>query len=154
VCVLEEKHVVGGACRTEHPFPKVPGLAHSSGAYLLGVMPPELLQKLGLKLRLLRRDPHYFLPTMQGSRYLLFGSDSAGMQQQFIRHFSKEDWDAHCCLNEEIKQMREDLAPAMLQVRPLVHCTCIEVYPGIFRSSTSIKLSLVIRHELQGMFLR
>jgi phytoene dehydrogenase-like protein len=42
--VFEEKSVVGGACRTEYPFPKVPGLGHSTGAYLLGVMPPELVQ--------------------------------------------------------------------------------------------------------------
>ena len=30
--VFEEKPIVGGACRTEHPFPKVPGLGHSTGA--------------------------------------------------------------------------------------------------------------------------
>lgn len=42
--VFEEKPIVGGACRTEYPFPKVPGLGHSTGAYLLGVMPPELIQ--------------------------------------------------------------------------------------------------------------
>lgn len=42
--VFEEQPVVGGACRTEYPFPKVPGLGHSTGAYLLGVMPPELVQ--------------------------------------------------------------------------------------------------------------
>lgn len=34
-----------------------------SGAYLLGVMAPELINMLGIKLPLLRRDPHYFLPT-------------------------------------------------------------------------------------------
>ncbi|KAF6257861.1 hypothetical protein COO60DRAFT_1522022, partial [Scenedesmus sp. NREL 46B-D3] len=35
--VFEEKSIVGGACRTEYPFAKVPGLGHSTGAYLLGV---------------------------------------------------------------------------------------------------------------------
>lgn len=34
-----------------------------AGAYLLGVMPPELLQLLELDLPLRRRSPHYFLPT-------------------------------------------------------------------------------------------
>ena len=47
---------------TETPFRKVPGLRTSTGAYLLGLMPPELMQTLGLDLPLLRRDPHYFLP--------------------------------------------------------------------------------------------
>ncbi len=109
--MLEEKDVVGGACRTEFPFSKAPGLGTSTGtmtrvhgdqrlgcaassqstqnsspavsqelladnsgakhcchcvtagAYLLGVMPPELIQTLGIQLPIKRRDPHYFLPT-------------------------------------------------------------------------------------------
>ena len=94
--MFEEKDTVGGACKTEYPFPRVPGLGTSTGApsttkhlalrlptsgfafqspalqlskhvpagaYLLGVMPPELLSVLGIKLPLLRRDPWYFLPT-------------------------------------------------------------------------------------------
>ena len=36
VLVLEAADVIGGATRTEKPFPKVPGLRHSTGAYLLG----------------------------------------------------------------------------------------------------------------------
>src|SRR4051812_18380428 len=74
VTVLEEKSVVGGAAKTEYPFAKAPGLGASTGAYLLGVMQPELIAKLGAKFSLIRRDPHYFLPTMD-RRYLLFGSD-------------------------------------------------------------------------------
>jgi phytoene dehydrogenase-like protein len=77
--VLEEKSEVGGAAKTERPFKKAPELGTSTGAYLLGVMPPELLTKLGLKLTLLRRDPHYFLPTTE-KRYLLFGSDAKATQ--------------------------------------------------------------------------
>ena len=78
VVVLEEKDTVGGAAKTETPFRKAPGLRTSTGAYLLGLMPPELMRTLGLELPLLRRDPHYFLPTT-GERYLLFGSDQAAM---------------------------------------------------------------------------
>ncbi len=63
VDVYEAANVVGGACRTEYPFAKAPGLGQSTGAYLLGVMPPELLTQLQLNLPLVRRDPHYFLPT-------------------------------------------------------------------------------------------
>ena len=55
--------VLGGAARTEQPFRKVPGLRQSTGSYLLGLMPPELEQLLDLRLPLVRRDPHYFLPT-------------------------------------------------------------------------------------------
>src|SRR6266496_2420228 len=79
--VLERAEVVGGACRTEYPFPKAPGLAASTGAYLLGLMPPELLRRLDLDLPLIRRDPHYFLPTLDG-RHLILTADRA---QEVVR---------------------------------------------------------------------
>ena len=113
VLVLEDKAVVGGAAKTEYPFAKAPGLGISSGAYLLVLMPPELMTELGLELPLLRRDPHYFLPTT-GDKYLLFGSDQAAMQDQFLRFFSEADWRAHLALNDELGRLRDDLAPAWL----------------------------------------
>ena len=77
VIVLEEKNKVGGAVKTEFPFAKAPLLGTSTGAYLLGVMPPELLTRLGIDMPLVRRDPHYFLPT-ETERYLLLARDIPG----------------------------------------------------------------------------
>jgi phytoene dehydrogenase-like protein len=114
VLVVEERDVVGGAVRTERPFRHTPELRQSTGAYLLGLMPPELMQRLGLRLKLIRRDPHYFVPTME-NRYLLFGSDEAALKEQFIRFFSERDWAAHQHLSTEIGQLRDDLAPTWLQ---------------------------------------
>src|SRR5688500_2209092 len=114
VTVLEDKPVIGGAARTELPFAKAPNLGTSTGAYLLGVMQPELIEKLGAKFTLIRRDPHYFLPTLD-RRYLLFGSDHAEMRRQFLEFFSEQDWAANEALNREIGQIREDLAPSWLQ---------------------------------------
>src|SRR5438132_4220604 len=114
VLVLEEKDVVGGAVRTERPFARVPGLATSTGAYLLGLMPPELLRTLGIELPLLRRDPHYFLPTT-GKRYLLFGSDAKAMKEQFLGFFSEQDLRANQALLEEIGRIRDDVAPTWLE---------------------------------------
>jgi phytoene dehydrogenase-like protein len=113
VRVLEEKPSVGGACKTERPFAKAPALATSTGAYLLGLMPPELIAKLGVDLPLLRRDPHYFLPTT-GSRYLLFGSDRAAMQAQFLAFFSERDWRANEAMTAELALLRADVAPSWL----------------------------------------
>lgn len=90
VLVLEERGQVGGACKTERPFAKAPELGTSTGAYLLGLVPPELLTTLQLELPLRRRDPHYFLPTT-GNRYLLFGSDREAMRAQFLSFFSEAD---------------------------------------------------------------
>jgi phytoene dehydrogenase-like protein len=114
VLVLEEKDGVGGACKTEKPFVHAPDLAASTGAYLLGLMPPELIAKLGLDLPILRRDPHYFLPTT-GDKYLLFGSDAAALRAQFLRFFSERDWHANMALQAEIGALRDDLAPTWMQ---------------------------------------
>jgi phytoene dehydrogenase-like protein len=119
VVVVERDSVVGGAARTETPFPKVPGLRQSTGAYLLGLMPPELEQLLDLRLPLVRRDPHYFLPTTTrsdaGGRYLLMGSDREATRRQFVEFFSAADRDADDRLQAELDDLREDLAPAWLQ---------------------------------------
>jgi phytoene dehydrogenase-like protein len=114
VTVLEEKPTVGGAAKTEYPFAKAPKLGTSTGAYLLGVMQPELISKLGANFKLIRRDPHYFLPTTD-RRYLLFGSDRDAMRRQFQEFFPGNDWVANEALNDEIGKIRDDLAPAWLE---------------------------------------
>jgi phytoene dehydrogenase-like protein len=114
VIVFEENATIGGATKTEYPFAKAPKLGTSSGAYLLGVMQPELIAKLQAQFTLIRRDPHYFLPTTD-RRYLLFGSDVRTLHQQFLAFFSEQDWNAHQALTQEIGQIREDLAPSWLE---------------------------------------
>jgi phytoene dehydrogenase-like protein len=131
VVVLEDKDVVGGAVRTEKPFKKAPNLGTSTGAYLLGLMPPELLTKLDLGLTLKRRDPHYFLPTTDG-RYLLFGSDRAEMERQFTSFFSAADWRANQAMQEEIGQLRDDIAPTWLTEPLSIEATAERhVRPGL-----------------------
>ena len=114
VKVHEGKKVVGGAAKTENPFKLAPDLGHSTGAYLLGVMPPELMSELGLKINLVRRDPHYFLPTLN-DKYLLLGADSKANDQQIRSFFSDQDAKAIERLEAEIAMLREDLAPSWLQ---------------------------------------
>ena len=134
VVVLEAAGVLGGAARTEHPFPRVPGLGQSTGSYLLGLMPPELLKTLDVEIPVLRRDPHYFLPTRdhsfgpgssgrgsatgrpgpENSAYLLFGSDREATRAQMARFFSPEDVAADDAMQAEIGALRDDLGPAWL----------------------------------------
>jgi phytoene dehydrogenase-like protein len=113
VVVLEKAPVLGGAARTEECFPAVPGLRHSTGAYLLGLMPPEVLALAGDAVRPLRRDPHYVLPTLDG-RLVWFGSDRAATRAQMERMFSAADVRADDALQAELSALREDLAPAWL----------------------------------------
>ena len=146
VVVLERDTVLGGAARTEQPFPKVPGLRQSTGSYLLGLMPPELEKLLDLRLPLVRRDPHYFLPTTDsaanGGRYLLMGSDRAATRRQFEQFFTAADRDADDRLQAELDMLREDLAPAWLSspmsleqtadrfIRPELQQTFIDLVRG------------------------
>ncbi|AGZ45491.1 phytoene desaturase family protein [Actinoplanes friuliensis] len=144
VVVLEAADVIGGATRTEHPFPAVPGLGQSTGSYLLGLMPPELLRTLDVDIPVLRRDPHYFLPTPggPGSPYLLFGTDREATRAQMERFFSPRDVAADEAMQVEIAALRSDLAPAWLQepgsveeiadrhIRPQLQSTFIDLVRG------------------------
>ncbi|HVA59452.1 MAG TPA: NAD(P)/FAD-dependent oxidoreductase [Mycobacteriales bacterium] len=136
VLIVEAADTVGGAARTEAPFRSLPQLRQSTGAYLLGLMPPELLQLLDVRLPLLRRDPHYFLPTLSGRR-LLFGRDRGAVKAQFVEFFSAADWVADEALNAELAALRHDLAPAWL-AEPLTTEETAERY---------------IRPDLRGIFV-
>jgi phytoene dehydrogenase-like protein len=141
VTVLERAAVIGGACRTEHPFAKAPALAASTGAYLLGLMPPELLITLDLDLPLVRRDPHYFLPTLDG-RHLLLGADRERSHRLFAEFFSAQDAAADEALGNEIGALRDDLAAAWLAeplpvrdtaeryIRPALRDTFVDLVTG------------------------
>jgi phytoene dehydrogenase-like protein len=144
VVVLEAADLLGGATRTERPFAKAPGLGQSTGSYLLGLMPPELLRTLEVDIPLLRRDPHYFLPTPgpAGSPHLLFGRDAASTRAQMERFFSARDIAADEALACEISALRADLAPAWLEepaaveeiadrhIRPQLQSTFIDLVRG------------------------
>ncbi|MFI5491083.1 phytoene desaturase family protein [Actinoplanes sp. NPDC051859] len=144
VVVLEADAVLGGATRTEHPFAKVPTLGQSTGSYLLGLMPPELLATLDVDIPVLRRDPHYFLPTPggPGSPYLLFGSDRDATRAQMEQFFSARDVAADEAMQVEIAALRADLAPAWLaepgtveeiadrHIRPQLQSTFIDLVRG------------------------
>ncbi|MFS8520359.1 MAG: NAD(P)/FAD-dependent oxidoreductase [Micromonosporaceae bacterium] len=144
VVVLEAADVLGGAARTEHPFPAVPGLGHSTGAYLLGLMPPELIATLGVDIPVRRRDPHYFLPTPGpvGSPYLWCGTDREATRRQLREVFSADDLAADDALAAELAALRDDLAPAWLAeplpveetaqryVRPQLRQTFVDLVRG------------------------
>ena len=144
VVVLEAASVLGGATRTERPFAAAPGLGQSTGSYLLGLMPPELLRTLDVDIPVLRRDPHYFLPTPgpAGSPYLLFGRDAGAKRAQMEQFFSPRDIAADEALAVEIGALRTDLAPAWLaepapveeiadrHIRPALQSTFIDLVRG------------------------
>ena len=73
-------------------------------------MPPEVLALAKGRVRPLRRDPHYVLPTIggPGAPYLWFGRDRAASRAQLERTFSAADATADDALQQELGQLRED----------------------------------------------
>ncbi len=125
VLVCDAADAVGGACRTERPFPRAPALGCSTGAYLLGPMPPEILNATGLAhtVRLLPRRPHgYFLlpdsaprpgshhPALgHAPRPVAFGVPGGST------HLSLRDRAALDALDTVLAAIRDDLAPLWLR---------------------------------------
>ena len=72
------------------------------------------MRELAVSFPLIRRDPHYFLPTSDG-RHLLMGADRAATEAQLGQFFSRRDVEADRALQHELSMLREDVAPTWLQ---------------------------------------
>uniref|UniRef100_A0A8D8XEX2 Pyridine nucleotide-disulfide oxidoreductase domain-containing protein 2 n=1 Tax=Cacopsylla melanoneura TaxID=428564 RepID=A0A8D8XEX2_9HEMI len=95
VCLLERRHVLGGAAVTEEI---IPGFQFSRASYLLSLLRPHIYTDLELKkhgLKLLTRDPRSYTPLSPDKwtgnvRSLTLGSDQKKNYQQ-IAQFSVKD---------------------------------------------------------------
>ncbi|KAA0199011.1 hypothetical protein HAZT_HAZT002230 [Hyalella azteca] len=96
VCILERRHIVGGAAVTEEI---IPGFKFSRASYVLGLLRPHIvkdleLAKYGLEVRL--RDPHSYTPLLENywqdgkGKSLMLGSSIEQNSQQ-IAQFSTKD---------------------------------------------------------------
>ncbi|CAG2186099.1 Pyridine nucleotide-disulfide oxidoreductase domain-containing protein 2 [Mytilus edulis] len=96
VCVLERRHVIGGAAVTEEI---VPGFKFSRASYVLSLLRPQIITDLELKkygLKVYLRDPNSYTPLIKPggldgkARSLLLGRDGEENVRQ-IAQFSKKD---------------------------------------------------------------
>jgi phytoene dehydrogenase-like protein len=145
------RRTFGGAARTERPFsPETAArnLKHSTGAYLLGPFPPELLEFCGLgDLPVVKRSPHYFLPESPNSKssrggVFFYASDEAATKQSFLSRFSRRDWEAMKKMESELEQIREGFAPGMLCPSPRDAKEAADAFFGSSSSSSSSSSSL------------
>lgn len=105
VLMFEAQPVIGGACRTEFPFQRAPGVGCSTGAYLLGPMPPEVFEAAGLRgrVQMLPRKPHGYLLNDQGEP-VAFGVKGGDV------NLSAHDRSAMSALDEWLAMVRDDLS--------------------------------------------
>jgi len=91
VLVLEQRHILGGACVTE-PFSGFPEARQTTTSYVLSIFPRKIINELGLYgfgLKLLERDPNAFTPLKDG-RHFMRHDDMAKTQRE-IAKFSEKD---------------------------------------------------------------
>jgi phytoene dehydrogenase-like protein len=116
VCVLERRHVLGGAAVTEE---LIPGYKFSRASYLAGLLRPQVIAELQLHrfgFEYLVRDPSSFTPThtagRHGGKSLLLGSDG-GANAASIAQFSAADAAAFPRYEAMLSGVRALVAPLL-----------------------------------------
>lgn len=118
VCVLEKRHVIGGAAVTEEI---VPGFKFSRASYLLSLLRPQIYKDLELKkygLKVFLRDPSAYTPLLhpgglnQKAASLTLGRDPNENKKQ-IGQFSKND-------AEKFEEYENQLSRIVDALEPLI----------------------------------
>ncbi len=116
VCVLERRHVLGGACATEELWP---GFKVSTAAYVISLFSTRIIRDLRLAaygLRILPRSPSSFTPLPDG-RSLLMGSEP-GLNQREIAKFSRRDAEAYPRYEALLDRIAQAIEPVLEQSAP------------------------------------
>ena len=111
VCVLERRHVLGGAAVTEELYP---GFKYSRCSYLFSLFRPQIVTDLQLKRHGLKfhfRDPSSFTPLLDG-RYLMMGPDMAFTQRE-IGKFSSRDAEAYPRYEQQLSKLVSFFEPLL-----------------------------------------
>ncbi|XP_013392053.1 pyridine nucleotide-disulfide oxidoreductase domain-containing protein 2 isoform X2 [Lingula anatina] len=117
VCVLEKRHVIGGAAVTEEI---IPGFKFSRASYVLSLLRPQIIQDLELKkhgLKVYLRDPNSYTPVLGATkdsscRSLILGRDASANYRQ-IAQFSKKDADAYTRYEHQLSLMAAAIEPLL-----------------------------------------
>ncbi|XP_014673155.1 PREDICTED: pyridine nucleotide-disulfide oxidoreductase domain-containing protein 2-like isoform X4 [Priapulus caudatus] len=118
VCVLERRHIIGGAAVTEEI---IPGFQFSRASYVLSLLRPHIMQDLelvkhGLKLHL--RDPCSYTPILEsevsrGCPQSLLMGPQAGLTVQEIGKFSKKDAEAFPLYEQQLERFAQAIQPLL-----------------------------------------
>lgn len=118
VCVLEQRHVVGGAVVSEEFHP---GYRNSVASYVVSLLRPEVVEELELKkygyepLRL----GNSFYPDSKGD-YILLTDDEDHNRAQYAK-FSETDYDAYKVFDGYVETVGDIIASQWLKEPPKLH---------------------------------
>ncbi len=116
VLVLEKRGVVGGAAVTEEPWP---GYRVSSAAYVVSLMPPQVVRELDLKrfgYEVSIITPDYFVPFPDGTSLTLWGD--AERDAAAIGRFSERDAAAYVAFDRYFDRAARLLKDLLFVVPP------------------------------------
>lgn len=116
VCVLERRHVLGGASTTEELWP---GYKVSTAAYVISLFQPQITRDLKLTaygLKVLPRSPSSFTPFPDG-RSLLMGPEP-GLNQREIAKFSPRDAEAYPRYEKLLERVAKAIEPVLAKTAP------------------------------------
>ncbi|XP_029653702.2 pyridine nucleotide-disulfide oxidoreductase domain-containing protein 2-like [Octopus sinensis] len=118
VCVLEKRHVIGGAAVTEEI---IPGFKFSRASYLLSLLRPQIYKDLELKkygLKIFLRNPSSYTPLLQPNssnpkaKSLTLGRDGHLNKLQ-IAQFSQSDAEKFERYEEQLQRIVDSLDPLL-----------------------------------------
>jgi phytoene dehydrogenase-like protein len=151
VCVLEQRHIVGGAAVSEEFYP---GYRNSIASYVVSLLREEVvaeleLKKYGYEPILLQNS---FYVDSKGD-YLLLTDDEDNNRAQYAK-FSATDYDAHMAFDDVVEKVGEILSSQWLKEPPKLHGG------GLYDMIESAKLGMDLkkldadtRHRLLQIFL-
>ncbi|KAF0689440.1 Aste57867_19112 [Aphanomyces stellatus] len=116
VCVLEKRHLLGGAAVTEEI---IPDYHFSRASYVFSLFRPQIIRDLELHkhgLVVYPRDPSSFTPLLNGQS-LVLGSDMKKNQEQ-IAQFSRADAEAYPKYNAMLERLVEFFVPLIDNLPP------------------------------------
>jgi phytoene dehydrogenase-like protein len=115
-CVLERRHILGGACVTEEVWP---GRRVSRASYVVSMLQPKVVRDLELKrhgYHAIPLDPPFGTFAADGSA-ILFPGDEQSFRDQIAR-VSKKDADAFPAFEHVLAKAADFLRPVMLRPPP------------------------------------
>jgi phytoene dehydrogenase-like protein len=151
-CVLEARHIVGGAAVTE-AF--APGFRNSTASYTVSLLQPRVIADMGLHdhgLRIVHRPAANFMPLPDG-RHLIAHNDTAQTQAEFAK-FSAKDADRLRAYGDALETIADVLRAFALKPPPQPGGGIASLVAAIGQGRTAAKLSREAQRDLLELFTK
>lgn len=151
VCVLEQRHIVGGAAVSEEFFP---GYRNSIASYVVSLLRPEVISDLQLEAYGYETMPleNSFYPDINGE-YLLLTADEEENKRQFAK-FSETDYSAYQQFESLVEKVGDIVRGQWLREPPKLAGGGIQdIFSGLKLGVDLYKTDSETRHRMLQLFL-